>query len=59
MPIRSTRRIARKEIQTAYKHNLEEIRAQSKEAVFRNLDTNEEVVMPFDMILRHPTHERT
>jgi sulfide:quinone oxidoreductase len=42
--------IARKEIQTAYKHNLEEIRAQSKEAVFRNLDTNEEVVMPFDMI---------
>jgi sulfide:quinone oxidoreductase len=42
--------IKRKEIVTKYKHNLVEIRADVKEAVFENLDTKEQVVMRYDMI---------
>lgn len=37
-------------IKTMFKHNLIEIRADQKEAVFMNLDTNEEFVQPYDMI---------
>lgn len=37
-------------IKTMFKHNLTEIRADQKEAVFVNLDTNEEFVQPYDMI---------
>lgn len=36
--------------ETRYKHNLIEIRADKKEAVFQNLDTNEIVVQAYDMI---------
>lgn len=42
--------VARKGIETYYKHNLVEIRAQEKEAVFENLDTKEPVVLKYDMI---------
>ncbi|HQU84308.1 MAG TPA: FAD/NAD(P)-binding oxidoreductase [Pyrinomonadaceae bacterium] len=37
-------------IETMFKHSLTEIRADKKEAVFQNLDTNEEFVQPYDMI---------
>ncbi|SMF97175.1 sulfide:quinone oxidoreductase [Methylomagnum ishizawai] len=37
-------------IETFFKHNLVEIRAESKEAVFQNADSGEEVVQPYDMI---------
>lgn len=37
-------------IETRYKHALAEIRADAKEAVFRNLDTGEEVVQAYDML---------
>lgn len=37
-------------IETMFKHSLNEIRADKKEAVFQNLDTNEEFVQPYDMI---------
>lgn len=37
-------------IKTMFKHNLTEIRADKKEAVFVNLDTKEEFVQPYDMI---------
>ena len=42
--------IARQQIETHYKHDLVEIRAQSKEAVFHNQDTGEEAIFPYDMI---------
>ena len=42
--------LKRKEIVTKFKHNLEALRPDVKEAVFRNLDTNEEVVLHYDMI---------
>lgn len=42
--------VARQDIQTTYQHNLIEIRADAKEAVFENLETHEHVVMPYDMI---------
>ena len=37
-------------IEVHYKHSLTAIRAEAKEAVFRNADTGEEVVQPYDMI---------
>jgi sulfide:quinone oxidoreductase len=37
-------------IETFFKHNLVEIRADAKEAVFKNLDTGEDVVQPYDML---------
>jgi len=37
-------------IETMFKHSLTEIRADKKEAVFQNLDTNDEFVQPYDMI---------
>jgi sulfide:quinone oxidoreductase len=42
--------IERKGIETMFRHNLVEIRADSKEAVFQNLDTNEQTVVHYDMI---------
>jgi sulfide:quinone oxidoreductase len=42
--------VARKGIDARYKHNLTEIRASEKEAVFENLDTKESVVLKYDMI---------
>jgi sulfide:quinone oxidoreductase len=37
-------------IDVLFKHSLTEIRAESKEAVFRNADSGEDVVQPYDMI---------
>jgi sulfide:quinone oxidoreductase len=37
-------------IEVHFKHNLVELRPASKEAVFKNLDTGENVVQPYDMI---------
>jgi sulfide:quinone oxidoreductase len=42
--------VARKGIDTRYKHNLVEIRPGEKEAVFENLDTKELVVLKYDML---------
>ena len=39
-----------RDIVEKYRHDLVAIRAASKEAVFRNLDTQEEVIQPYDMI---------
>ncbi|RMG08328.1 MAG: NAD(P)/FAD-dependent oxidoreductase, partial [Acidobacteria bacterium] len=35
---------------TLFKHNLVEIRPEKKEAIFINLDTQQELVQPYDMI---------
>lgn len=37
-------------IEVFFKHNLVELRADAKEAVFKNADTGENVVQPYDMI---------
>mgnify|MGYP002630273058 CR=1 FL=1 len=42
--------VERKQIETKFRHNLVEIRAASKEAVYRHMDTDEEIVMNYDMI---------
>ncbi len=42
--------IERKGIDARFRHELVEIRAASKEAVFEHLDTHETVVIPYDMI---------
>ena len=42
--------LKRKAITTKYRHNLIEIRPDVKEAVFKHLDTGDEVVMHYDMI---------
>ena len=42
--------LKRKEITTHFRHNLIALRPDVKEAVFKNLDTNEEMVMRYDMI---------
>jgi len=42
--------LKRKGIVTHFKHNLVALRPKTKEAVFKNLDTNEDVVMHYDMI---------
>jgi sulfide:quinone oxidoreductase len=42
--------IARKGIQTLFRHDLIEIRPQTKEAVFRNLENGERIVRPYDLI---------
>jgi len=42
--------VARKGIETRFKHNLVEIRPEAKEAVFQRLDTAEQVVVPYEMI---------
>ncbi len=45
-----TKVVSRKGIDARFGHELTEIRAASKEAVFQDLDTNESVVLPYDMI---------
>lgn len=42
--------VARKEIETWFKHDLVELRPRSKEAIFRNLATGEDVIARYDMI---------
>ncbi len=42
--------VARKAIETRYHHNLIEIQAEAKEAIFERLDTGDKVVLPFEMI---------
>lgn len=42
--------IERKGIDTRFRHNLVELRPESKQAVFEQLDTGEQVVLPYDMI---------
>jgi sulfide:quinone oxidoreductase len=42
--------VDRKGIETRFKHELTAIRAASREAVFRNLDSGDEAVLPYDMI---------
>ncbi len=41
--------VARKGIHVAYRHNLVEIRGVAKEAVYRHMDTDQEIVMKYDM----------
>jgi len=42
--------VARKEIDVRYRHNLVEVRAAAKEAVLEQLDTGEQVVVPYDLL---------
>ncbi len=42
--------VKRKEIETMFQHNLTEVRPETKEAVFRRLDTEEDVVVKYDML---------
>ncbi len=42
--------VKRKGIETMFLHNLVAIRAKEKEAVFQHMETNEQVVVPYDMI---------
>jgi sulfide:quinone oxidoreductase len=42
--------VERKNIETLYRHDLVAVRAASKEAVFRQLDTQAEVVLPYDLL---------
>jgi sulfide:quinone oxidoreductase len=45
-----TKVLERKGIDARFRHELTEIRASSKEAVFENLDTGETVILAYDMI---------
>lgn len=42
--------IERKEIETLFRHNLVEVRPAEREAVFRQLDSGDEVVVKYDML---------
>jgi sulfide:quinone oxidoreductase len=42
--------VERKGIEVTYRHNLVEVKAGSKEAVFENLDTGELVTKPYDLL---------
>lgn len=42
--------VARKEIDCRFRHELIEIRSESHEAVFKNLDTEERVTIPYDLL---------
>jgi sulfide:quinone oxidoreductase len=42
--------VKRKGIETLYRHDLVGVRPKSKEAVFKNLDTSAEVVLPYEML---------
>ncbi len=42
--------IARKGIDVHFRHNLVELHAEAKEAVFENVDTHEKVTMAYDMV---------
>ena len=41
---------ARKGVETKFRHNLVELRADSKEAIYRHMDTDEEIVLKYDLI---------
>lgn len=41
---------ARKGVETRFRHNLTEVRSASKEAIYRHMDTDEEIVIKYDMI---------
>lgn len=41
---------ARKGVETKFRHNLVEVRAASKEAIYRHMDTDEEIVLKYDLI---------
>ena len=45
-----TKVAARKGIDIRFRHNLTEVRAASREAVFENLDSRETVVLPYDLL---------
>lgn len=51
-PYRATleRVVARKQIDCRFRHELIEIRPQSKEAVFKNLDTQQQLTIPYDLL---------
>ncbi|MBI1246257.1 pyridine nucleotide-disulfide oxidoreductase [bacterium] len=40
----------RKRVDTRFRHNLVEVRSESKEAIYRHMDTDEEMVIKYDMI---------
>ncbi|QDU98890.1 NAD(P)/FAD-dependent oxidoreductase [Lignipirellula cremea] len=40
----------RKGVEPRYRHNLVEVRSASKEAIYRHMDTDEELIIPYDMI---------
>ena len=42
--------VDRKGVQVGYRHNLVEIRAESKQAVYRHMDTDEEIILQYDMV---------
>jgi len=42
--------VARKGIDTRFRHNLVELRPDAHEAVGENLDTHERVTIPYDMV---------
>ena len=42
--------VARKGIETRFRHNLVEVRSASKEAIYRHMDTEEEIVIPYDLL---------
>lgn len=42
--------VNRKEIDARFRHNLVEVRGREKEAVFKHMDTEEEVVLSYDML---------
>jgi sulfide:quinone oxidoreductase len=42
--------VARKGIDVRYRHNLVAVRAASKEAIYRHMDTEEEIVIKYDML---------
>ncbi|MCS6913228.1 MAG: FAD/NAD(P)-binding oxidoreductase [Myxococcales bacterium] len=42
--------LQRKGIETHFRHNLIEVRPASRQAVFQNLDTQEEVIIPYDLL---------
>jgi sulfide:quinone oxidoreductase len=51
-PYRSTleKVVARKEIDCRFRHELIEVRPDSREAVFKNLDTQEQITLPYDLL---------
>ena len=42
--------VERKGIDVRYRHNLVEVRSASKEAIYRHMDTKEEIVIKYDML---------
>jgi sulfide:quinone oxidoreductase len=42
--------VARKGIETRFRHNLVEVRSASKEAIYQHMDTEEEIVIKYDML---------